>query len=117
MRLLQRVDRDTHEAVLWLEQHRHLFNKHVFEPILLSVSLLRESTTVCIYVTAIGMIVLQVTGKEYVIKFHAVNAYMYSTCVGNFSEFNTSMIHLVLGKNLMRCSLHVALLASGSEPT
>ena len=48
MRLLQRVDRDTHEAVLWLEQHRHLFNKHVFEPILLSVSLFkRESMTVC----------------------------------------------------------------------
>ena len=48
MRLLQRVDRDTHEAVLWLEQHRHLFNKHVFEPILLSVSLFkRKSTTVC----------------------------------------------------------------------
>ena len=38
LRLLQRFDRHTHDAVVWLENHRHLFNKHVFEPILLSVS-------------------------------------------------------------------------------
>ena len=38
LHLLQRVDRHTYDAVLWLDENRHLFKEHVFEPILLSVS-------------------------------------------------------------------------------
>jgi hypothetical protein len=45
LRLLQRFDRHTHDAVVWLENHRHLFNKHVFEPILLSVNVRDPSYT------------------------------------------------------------------------
>ena len=36
--LLQRIDRHTHDAVIWLERNRNMFKQHIFEPILLNVS-------------------------------------------------------------------------------
>lgn len=38
LQLLQRRDRDTYDAVQWLDRHQQNFKQHIFEPILLSVS-------------------------------------------------------------------------------
>ncbi|KAG6844359.1 hypothetical protein H0H87_007540 [Tephrocybe sp. NHM501043] len=38
MQNLQRWDKNTHAAVLWLRSHKHLFQMEVFEPAVLSVS-------------------------------------------------------------------------------
>ena len=47
LNLLQRIDHHTYDAVVWLEHNRHCFKKHVFEPILLSVS--AAALCICMY--------------------------------------------------------------------
>ena len=48
LRLLQRIDRHTYDAVCWLEKNQDMFKKHVFEPILLNVSnSMQHSVYVC----------------------------------------------------------------------
>ncbi|KAH9247771.1 hypothetical protein BASA81_014609 [Batrachochytrium salamandrivorans] len=36
---LKRGDRDAYDATMWLQEHSHLFEKHVFEPICMEVNL------------------------------------------------------------------------------
>ena len=48
--MLQRRDKDTHSAILWLQDNQHLFKERIFEPVSL---LVRE----CVWVWGVVCVV------------------------------------------------------------
>lgn len=50
--MLRNRFRDTHTALLWLRENRHLFEGNVYEPMMLVVSV--SLLSVCVYVHVCG---------------------------------------------------------------
>lgn len=86
LRLLLKFDRHTHDAVVWLEQHRHLFKDHVFEPILLSVNVRDPS-----YISQVEAVL---AGRDFY-SFVALNKEDKSTLLQEVEPHTCTVHHIV----------------------